>query len=406
MANRRIEPSLERKGHDMTHPTDDTNPPPNPDPDPDEQQGMSGKVLAAIIGAVALVVAFFIVLANSDIHWDNPFSQDATATVTATPDSSDESTTPAPPAVDDEEEIQPVVDEASIASCGTIWSWKSYDDCADKVAPWTPPEFDKSKDVSKLSYAQVEDWAKRFPNKDARVIVVYNDGQPLMDDEEVRIKAAEEAKLTDPSIVARLPIVRVERDFPGWYLVNTRNLEDKRMDPFRDTREEQVRVSLAPLDEKGERDLTMAGSGVFVTCFNKHWLEKPPPVQSTPPRTTQVCENGCVTTRTTTSTTSTPPPSTTTTTTTTTTTSITTSTTPSTAKPETSNPSAPPGITPTGTYGPEETTPPDPPSNPAPPPASPEATQDPIGTQTSAPPPETGAPEAGTTVSEPPPPPA
>lgn len=290
-----------------------------------------------ILAAIAIVVIFLATQCGWRIDTDSTSSEGTSPSETTTP-------TTAPPVSDPEAEVPPVVPATDIASCGVIWSWKSFDDCVDKVASWMPAEWDKPENISKLPYAHVEDWAKRFPNAEARVIFVYNDAQPIMTDDEVRAKAAAEAKL-DPSVAARLDIVRVERDFPGWFVINTGNLENKRMNPFPDQRPEQVRVSLAPLDKDGKIDLRMAGEGAFVTCFNKHRLEQDKPVESTPPGTTTCCDITTTTTTPSTVTTTTTPSTSTTTTTpsTSTTTTTTSTTTTSTTTTETSPPKDPDG---------------------------------------------------------------
>jgi hypothetical protein len=234
----------------------------------------------------------------------------------------------APPAVSttDPNAVQPVVAQTDIATCGTIRTWKNYVDCVNKVAPWTPAEFDKSKDVSKLSWANVQDWSNRFPDADARVIFVYNWSD--ITDDQARVEAVKDDKNLDPTAAKQLRIVRVERDFPGWYVMNTRHLEQNRMDPFQDQRPHQVRVSLAPLDANGQIDPKMDGAGVFVTCFNKHWLETAPATSTAPTTgtvppgtpTTSVCTTccgGCVTTTVSTTPPTTPPTTTPPTTTTT-----------------------------------------------------------------------------------------
>lgn len=373
----------------MTHPTGGT--PASPTPAPytgptpaDRRRKRFGLALAAI----ALIVTIWLLFINEGTRITHASDEG-----TGTPETSETakpSDTAAPTTTIDDPaaEVPPVVPEDDIASCGVLWSWKSYDMCVDKVASWMPAEFDKSKDVSKLAYAQVDDWANRFPNVDARVITVYNDVAPIMTDDEVRAKAAAEAKL-DPSVAARLHIVRIERDFPGWYTVNTGNLENQRMTPFTDDRPDQVRVTLVPLDKDGKIDMAMVGSGVFVTCMNKKWLQLPPPVESTPPGTTTCCSSSTTTT------------STTTTTTTTTSTTTTSTTTTQTSPPK--NPSGGPStsiVMPPPSETDAETTTPPPSTSPMNPTVSTDApTVAPPVTETSSPPPvPTDLPPATSTV--------
>ncbi|HKX23758.1 MAG TPA: hypothetical protein VJM46_00835 [Candidatus Saccharimonadales bacterium] len=141
------------------------------------------------------------------------------------------------------------------------------------------------------------DWDKDIPKykateggHDLRFIVAINTSKSITDDQ-LRTRAAEDG---NPD-TSKLEVVRYDT------IINTRNLEDNRCDPFIHTKS-QVRVSLgkAIYDEHGKFKELDKTQGVFVDCHNMWRLPKSKPVPTPTPSTSKPP----------TTTTSTPPPST------------------------------------------------------------------------------------------------
>jgi hypothetical protein len=111
--------------------------------------------------------------------------------------------------------------------------------------------------------------------QDSRFILAVNTADSL-DDEEIRRQVAADSN-TD---TAGLTVVRAPA------IINTRNLDGKRCDPFVDTRS-QVRVSLGKLkyDESGVFQGVEMGSGIFVDCHNLWRLPRSVTPTSTPSTT-------------------------------------------------------------------------------------------------------------------------
>jgi len=227
------------------------------------------------------------------------------------------------------QEVMPMVSQEDLATCPKQDTWDHWRECMEKVAPELLKHFDDSKDESKLSLADVNRWIDKFSGKDARVIFVYPQASSWSLDQ-IYATAAADAKISVDE-AKKMQIFKVGDMPPEWqHVINTRELEKDVYSPFEDQRgKELVRVSLAPLDANGNIDMTMAGSGVFISCGNKHWL-KLVTITSTTPVVTQPSTSTRITTTSTqpsTSTTLTSPPTSTTETTQTTSTTETTQTT-------------------------------------------------------------------------------
>lgn len=110
---------------------------------------------------------------------------------------------------------------------------------------------------------------------DYRFIVAINVSDSITDDQ-IRAKAAEDG---NPN-TSKLEIVRTET------IINTRNLEDNRCDPFIHTKS-QIRVTLGKpiFDDKGKFKELDKTQGIFVDCHNMWRLPKGKPVPTPTPST-------------------------------------------------------------------------------------------------------------------------
>lgn len=122
-------------------------------------------------------------------------------------------------------------------------------------------------------------WAQDVPkyinaenNHDNRFILAVN-VSPKLTDDQIRTKASSDG---NPN-AARLKIVRTDS------IVNTRQLEDKRCEPFIDRRS-MIRVTLGKVvfDDKGNFKELKTDEGIFVDCHNMWRLPKSNPTPTTP----------------------------------------------------------------------------------------------------------------------------
>lgn len=194
----------------------------------------------------------------------------------------------AAPAVVDQDVVPMVSPEDLATYCPEEQkSWDDWYHCMERVPGGVEllKHFDDDHE-SNLKIADVKRMMEKTPGKNARVIFVYPSASDWSD-EKIREAAAADVKV-DVSSMNGLKIVKVT-DLPAeWQtIINTRKLEENIYSPFVDTRTDvdQVRVSLAPLNDKGEVELKEPWAGVFTSCGNKHWQRKlapGTPVANTP----------------------------------------------------------------------------------------------------------------------------
>lgn len=139
---------------------------------------------------------------------------------------------------------------------------KWYTDCSN-----TNVEMNWDSDVPKFAMTEGE--------HDLRFIVAINVSDSITDDQ-IRTKAAADG---NPN-TGELQVVRYET------IINTRNLEDNRCDPFIHTKS-QIRVTLGKpiFDENGKFKELDTTQGIFVDCHNMWRAPKSKPVPTPTPST-------------------------------------------------------------------------------------------------------------------------
>lgn len=180
----------------------------------------------------------------------------------------------------DESQIPSVMSEEFIANCGKVITWTDFVGC--ELPEWYKKWITHWAGETGYDWPALERWAEKFADYDARAILkTYG----ISDDDARRLIAEKHGLSWDE--VKRMHVVLHET------ITNTWNLEDERMDPFFDERD-QVRLFLAPIVENPDGSFKhfRFDAGIFLSCFNDWWLSKiyvPPPPP--PPPVVETCED-------------------------------------------------------------------------------------------------------------------